>query len=54
MNDLERELIGLIRESDEPGRAMMVAAEVISDYLAQHGSFGGRVSADQQALAGTS
>ena len=54
MNDLERELIGLIRESDEPGRAMMVAAEVISDYLAQHGSSGGQAPAVQQVLAGTS
>lgn len=54
MNDMERELIGLIRESDEPGKAMMTAVEVISEYLTQRGSSGGQAPADRQGLAGTS
>lgn len=33
MNELERELVGMIRESDDPERAMVIAVEVIVDYL---------------------
>lgn len=54
MNNLECELIGLIRESDDPSRAVCVAIDVITSYLAQHGSFGGQAPADRQGLAGTS
>lgn len=54
MNLLEQKLIGLIRESDRPGEALMVAVEVITSYLGQHGSFGGQAPADRQGLAGTS
>lgn len=54
MNELERELVGMIRESDEPCKAIMTAVEVISEYLAQRGSSGGQAPAGRQALAGTS
>ena len=54
MNDMECELIGLIRESDDPGRAMIVAVDVITSYLTQHGSSGGQAPADRRGLAGTS
>ena len=39
MSNNELELIELIRENDDPERALIVALEVIADYLAQHGSF---------------
>lgn len=35
MNDLERKLIGMIRESDDPEKAMVIAVEVITDFLGQ-------------------
>lgn len=54
MSNMECELIGLIRESDDPGRALAIAVDVITSYLAQHGSFGGQAPADRQELAGTS
>lgn len=39
MSNNELELIELIRENDDPERALIVALEVIADYLGQHGSF---------------
>ena len=54
MSNVECELIGLIRESDDPVRALMVAVDVITSFLAQHGSSGGQALAYQQGLAGTS
>ena len=54
MSNMECELIGLIRESDDPSRALIVAVDVITSYLTQHGSSGGRVPADRQGFAGTS
>lgn len=54
MCENEKKLIGMIRESDDPEEAMAVAVEVITSYLRQHGSSGGQVLADQQALAGIS
>lgn len=35
MNENEMKLIGLIRESDDPERAIVVAVEVITDFLTQ-------------------
>ena len=43
------ELIGMIRENDDPNRALLIATEVILDFLAQHGSSEERVSAGLQA-----
>lgn len=54
MSNMECELIGLIRESDDPSRALTVAVDVITSYLVQHGSSGGQDPADRQELAGTS
>ncbi len=34
----EMELIKLIRENDNPGRALMTAALIVLGYLKQHGS----------------
>lgn len=39
MSNNELELIELIRENDDPERALIVALEVIADYLGQHGPF---------------
>ena len=54
MSNMESELIGLIRESDDPSRAMIVAVDVITSYLTQRGSSGGQAPADRQGLGGTS
>ena len=40
MNENEQKLIGLIRESDDPEKALMIAVEVITDYLKQLQSSG--------------
>ena len=53
MSKNEMELIGLVRENDNPGRALQVAAEVILTYLKQHGSSEGRSAAVPPAPAGT-
>ena len=54
MSNMECELIGLIRESDDQSRAMIVAVDVITSYLMQHGSSGGQALAGRQGLVGTS
>ena len=54
MSNMECELIGLIRESDDPGRALTIAADVITSYLMRRGSSGGQAPADRQELGGTS
>jgi len=36
MNENEMKLIGMIRESDDPEKAMRVAVEVITSYLGQY------------------
>ena len=35
MNENEMKLIGMIRESDDPEKALAVAVEVITDFLMQ-------------------
>lgn len=35
MNENEMKLIGMIRESDDPGKALAVAVGVITDFLKQ-------------------
>ena len=47
----ELELIKLIRENDNPERALMVAATIILGYLKQHESSEEPVAVDLQALA---
>jgi hypothetical protein len=38
MTNFENELIGLIRENDNPEQAVMIAIETIISFLEQHGS----------------
>lgn len=38
MSNNEMELVRMIREHDEPEKALVVAIEVITSFLAQHGS----------------
>lgn len=38
MTDNEKELIRLIRENDNPERALITATQTILDFLKQHGS----------------
>ena len=45
MTENERELIKLIRENDNPEQAVLVAIEVILEYLTQPGSFEARAAA---------
>ena len=54
MNENETKLIGMIRESDDPGKAIMTAATIISAHLKRLGPSGGQAPADRQELAGTS
>jgi hypothetical protein len=47
----ETELIQIIRENDNPGKALAVAVETILLYLKQHGSSQEQVVADLRELA---
>ena len=38
MSENNMELIGIIRENDNPEQALTIAAQVILDFLAQHES----------------
>ena len=51
MTDNERELITLIRESDNPDQALVTAVETIILYLKQHGSYQEQAVADLQELS---
>lgn len=53
MDIYEKELIRMIREHDEPEKAMMIAVEVITSYLRQYGSSGGQAPCDPAESAGT-
>lgn len=53
MSNNEMELIRMIREHDEPDKALTIALEVITSYLKQHGSFEEPVAACPQVPAGT-
>ena len=46
MTHQEIELIQLIRENDQPDRALMTAVVIILDYLRQHESSEGQAAAD--------
>ncbi len=48
MRKNELELLGMIREHDAPEKAMMIAVEVITSFLTQHGSSGGQEPVCQQ------
>lgn len=39
MTENERELIKMIRENDNPEKALVTAAVIILDFLKLHGSF---------------
>lgn len=51
MTDNERELIDMIRRSEDPGKALKVAVEIILLYLEQHGSSRGQEPADPREPA---
>lgn len=51
MSENEIELINLIRENDNPERALTTAVETIILYLKQRGSFQEQVAVDLQELA---
>lgn len=51
MTDNEKELINIIRENDNPERALMAAAVIILGFLKQHGSSQESSVADLQVLS---
>ena len=51
MTPQETELLKMIRDSDDPERALQIATEIICQYLAQHGSFQGQAADFLQAPA---
>lgn len=46
VSENEKELIKLIRENDNPDKALMVATTIILDYLKQHESSVEQVAVD--------
>ena len=50
MTENEKELINMIRENDNPTRALMTATLIVLGFLKQHGSSEGQESADLRAL----
>ena len=50
MTENEKELIKLIRENDNPEKALMTATVIILDFLKQHGSSEEQAAAYLQAL----
>lgn len=53
MTKNELELLNIIRTSEDPQKAMMIAIDIICQYLEQHGSLQGQPAADPQVLPGT-
>ena len=53
MNQNEVALINMIRESEDPGRALVIAAGVILTYLKQRGSSEEPFPAAPSGLGGT-
>lgn len=51
MTKNEQKLISMIRENDNPARAMSTAVFIVLGYLTQHGSSQAPTPADQQGLA---
>ena len=51
MTDNELKLINMIRKSNNPNRAMVIAIKTICWYLTQHESFAKPSVADSQELA---
>lgn len=50
MTNNEIELLELIRENDNPERALMAATLIVLGYLKQHGSFEEQAAACPRAL----
>lgn len=50
MTNNEIELLELIRENDNPERALMTATLIVLGYLKQHGSFEEQAAACPRAL----
>lgn len=51
MTENERELIKIIRENDNPEKALITAVDIILLFLTQQKSFGGQVVAEPRELA---
>ena len=51
MTDNEKELINIIRDTDNPGQALLTAAVIVLGYLRQHESSVTQESAVLQELA---
>jgi hypothetical protein len=51
MTKNEQELIDIIRTSEDPQKALMVAIDIICQYLTQHGSSQGQPAADPPVSA---
>ena len=51
MTENEKELIKIIRENDNPDRALMTAAVIILGFLKQHGSSEAQAAAVLQVRA---
>lgn len=51
MTENEKELLRIIRENDNPERALMTAILIVSGYLKQHGSSEAQAAADLRGLS---
>ena len=51
MTDNDKELLNMIRENDNPERALLTATKTILDFLKQHESSEGRAVVCPQALS---
>lgn len=53
MSKNEMELLKMVRENDNPERALQLAVEIILGYLGRHESFEGQAAAGLQESCGT-
>lgn len=51
MTENEKELLRIIRENDNPERALMTATLIVLGYLKQHGSSEEQAAADLRELS---
>ena len=51
MSEHEKELLNIIRENDNPERALMTATLIVLGFLKQHGSSEERAAVDLRELS---
>lgn len=51
MTNNEKELLKIIRENDNPSRALMTATLIVIGYLKQHGSSAEQAAVDLRELS---